>query len=152
MGKYKLPFEYMPEYSLVDYTRYGENYWYIQSIMEDDNYFLLTSRNRALESYDEKFKLLIYDKKNGSGFVVKNENGIMGITDDILGGPPIRILSETDDYYIGFIEGLELLDRIEHGNYSPVPAFKKQLSAINDNTNELIILCHKKRTKSPTSY
>ena len=145
MGKYKLPLKYTANYSMQNFHKYAQDYLSILLVSEDDNYFICSIRNSAGYTEDGyKDKILVYDKKAGSGFVVKEERGV-GITDDILGGPPIRFLWTTDDYYIGVVEGLDLLDDIKLNQYTPVPAFKKQLATINHDTNQLIILCHKKK-------
>jgi len=87
---------------------------------------------------------LAYDKEKRSGFIIKDEKGI-GITDDILGGIHIKPLWSTDEYLISVYEGLELLEDIKLGNFSPIPAFQKQLSTITEDTNQLIVFGHQKR-------
>jgi hypothetical protein len=143
MGKYKLPLQYTYWYSAQHYDMYSEDYWHISSISEDDSYFYLFA---STGGEVKKNNFLVYDKKGKSGFVVKDGRGT-GIPDDILGGPPIKPLFITDSYYIDVVEAYELLERVESGNYSPTSEFRKQLSTINEDTNQLIILCYKKNSK-----
>ena len=138
MGRYKLPLEYMP--GTQAYIQHGENFLGIPLFFETDDYFFFMTQNRRL--YENNF--LAFNKKNGIGFIIKDEKGL-GITDNILGGPHIKPLWSTEKYIISVYEGVDLLEDIELGNFSPILAFQKQLSTVTENTNQLIILCHKKR-------
>lgn len=142
LGKYKLPFEYSMEYSYEINQReiYMNDYWYVPIVTEDDNFFYFRAEKWG---YGES-KYLIHDKKTNKGFCVKNGDE-KGITDDILGGPPIHFFWASDDCYISVVEPVDLLDNLKLGNYNPTLAFKKQLPAFNQDSNQLIILCHKKK-------
>jgi hypothetical protein len=138
MGRYKLPFEYTTQYDLGAFQHYANRYWGIPVMDEDKQYFYIMAKNRNAAEYH----YLIYDKDKRMGFIVKDEKGL-GITDDILGGPNVCPYMVTDEYYIDVIEGHELLEQMETGKYIPSASFKKQLSTINEDTNQLIILCRK---------
>lgn len=140
-GKYKLPLEYSPGTS--GFATYGYKYLGVPFISEDADYFFFAPENRATGVSD----FCLYNKKSKCGFIVTDENG-QGITDNILGGPNIKLFWITGEYKIGAIEGYQLLESMEQGEYSPIPAFKKQLSGINDDTNQLIILCRNKQSKN----
>jgi len=137
MGRYKLPIEFSP--GTQDFILRGKDYLGIPLFFEDNDHFFFVTQNRRLAEYN----YLVYDKRKNVGFVLKDNKG-EGITDDILGGPHIKPLWSTDDYIISIYEGVDLLEDIELGKHSPLPAFKKQLSTITESTNQLIILCHKK--------
>jgi len=137
MGRYKLPYEYAP--GTRSYTEHSSDYLGIPLIFEDDNFFFFKTENRG----SSESKYLAYDKNKRNGFIIKDEKN-MGLTDDLLGGPNIRLLWSSDDYFISIYEGLELLEDIELGRHSPVPAFQEQLSTITGDTNQLIVLCQKK--------
>ena len=142
MGKYKLPVEYEPWYSMDAFKQFGSGYWSIPSVAEDERYFYLHSVERGLS--DNQVKCIVYDKKARKGFVAKNKDEV-AITDDILGGPSIWPRWITDEYYINVVEGYDLLEELEEGDFSPSEPFKKQLAGIGEDTNQLIILCHRKK-------
>jgi hypothetical protein len=54
-------------------------------------------------------------------------------------------LNFSEDYYTNAIEAYELLEMVESGDYSPSPQLKELLSGIGDDTNQLIVLCHRKK-------
>jgi len=144
MGKYKMPLEYEPWVSVDDFFKYCEKYWCVQSLVEDDIFFYLFSENRKYSKDNPFLKCIVYDKKNHKGFVANDKNG-MGITDDILGGPPLWPRWSSDDFFINVIEPHELLEKIEAGDYSPSSQLQELLSRIGEDTNQLIILCRKKK-------
>jgi hypothetical protein len=144
LGKYKMPIEYeVWNSSLEVYAQHSGLYWGVKSIVEDDKYFYLFSEKREFSNV-RNFKYIIHDKKKKKGFSVKDKNGI-GITDDILGGPPVWMRWASNEYYINVIEPYELLEQIEAGDYSLSPQFKEQLSRIGEDNNQIIILCRKKK-------
>ena len=51
----------------------------------------------------------------------------------------------SDDYYMNFIETEELLEKGSVGEYTPSPQLKELLSRIDDSSNDLIILMHRKK-------
>jgi hypothetical protein len=141
MGKYKLPWEYEPWASSFEaYFKICERYWLVLSVVEDDDYFYLFSIDRG---YKQE-KLIVYDKTKGKGFTAKAKYG-RGLTDDILGGSSIWPQWSSDDYYINAIEAYELHEKVEAGEYTPSPPLKELLSRVGNDTNQLIILCHKKK-------
>jgi hypothetical protein len=143
MGKYKMPGEYEAWNSREKYGRNCEKYWGISSLVEDDNYFFLLAQNRRYTRIPN-IRYVVYDKKNKKGFTA-NDNHEMGITDDITGGPPVWPRWASEDYYIFAIEAQELLEKVETGDYSPSPQLEEFLSRIGVDTNQLIVLCHKKK-------
>ena len=73
------------------------------------------------------------------------QNGT-GLTDDILGGPPLWPRWASEDYYFNAIEASELLAIIDAGGYSPAAPLKDLLSTIDEEkTNQLLIWCKKKK-------
>ena len=144
MGKYKMPLEYEPWISYDNFNNNCEKYWCVQSIVEDDNYFFLFSENRNYSKDNPYLKYIVYDKKNNKGFVANDRND-MGITDDISGGPPLWPRWASDEYYINVIEPHELLEKIETGKYSPTVQLEELLSRIGEDTNQLIVLCRRKK-------
>ena len=145
LGKYKMPTEYEAWYSSSDiYRQHSERYWCVSSLVEDDNYFYLLSENRKFTKIDRKLKYIVYDKKKKKGFAVNDGDGI-GLTDDIQGGPPLWPRWISEDYYINTIEAHELLEKIKTGDYSPSSKLNDLISRIGEDTNQLIILCRKKK-------
>ena len=148
MGKYKLPLKYQPWVSEAEYERNKHNgYWIVPSLVEDDNFFYLTSYNLYIIPGTRKFiemKYAVYDKKREKAFSTKDQYGF-GITDDILGGPPFFPRWISNDYYINTIEGHELLEQVKAGDYTPSPSLKELLSRIDEDTNQLLILCRRKK-------
>ena len=144
MGKYKLPFENEAWISMDNYWNSNDMYWGVPSLVEDDNYFFLFSLNRTSGKENPNLKYIVYDKKKGKGFAVNDNNG-MGITDDIHRSIPIWPRWSSDEYYISAIEPHELLEQIESGDYSPSTQFNELLSRIGEDSNQLIVLCRKKK-------
>jgi len=144
MGKYKLPNEYEVWYSVDAFNKSGHEYWGIPFIAEDERYiFLSSTTRRAQQGIERKYKYLVYDKKEVKGFTTKN-NQDFKITDDILGGPPVWPRWITEKYYINTIEWHELKEQMNTGNYSPAEPLKSQIPKIGEDTNQIIILCHRK--------
>jgi hypothetical protein len=143
MGKYKLPKEDEAWNSKDNYDKNCERYWGVSSLVEDDDYFFLLAQNRRYTRIPN-VRYIVYDKKNKKGFAA-NDNNYMGITDDLTGGPPVWPRWNSEDYYINAIEAYELLEKVEAGDYSPSPQLKELLSRIGDNTNQLVVLCHRKK-------
>jgi hypothetical protein len=147
MGKYKLPPEFERWASDEEFQRNRDKYWCVPSVVEDDRYFFLLSHwrkyNRAEKRYEE-FKYIVYDKKQKKGFYVKDNKGI-GLTDDILGGPSIWARWASDEYYIDAIAADELLEKVKIGEFTPPQPLKEQLSRMNEESNDLIILCSRKK-------
>ena len=135
MGKYKLPFEYEPWVSHDEYMRNSDRYLAVKSVQEDDSYFFLFSLPKVK---------IVYDKKTKKGFTAKDKHGA-GLTDDILGGPPLWPIWASDDYYMNAIEAVNLLEEVEAGDYSPAAPLKELLSRIDEDTNQILILCRKKK-------
>ena len=148
MGKYKMPVEYEPWYSSMDtYLSNCERYWSVCSMVEGENHFFLLSNWRGYSKREKsfgEFKYMVYDKEMKKTFSVKDENG-MGFTDDFNGGPPIWPRLASGDYYMNTIEAHKLLEMVEAGKYNPSPQFKELLSRIDDDTNDLVILIHRKK-------
>ena len=147
MGKYKLPIEFERWYSDEAYQKNRDRYWSVASVVEDDNYFFLFSHNRGRDRSKKtyiEFQNIVYNKKEKRGFVVNDDNEI-GITDDILGGPPLWPRWSSNDYYMNAVEAHELLEKVEAGGYTPSAQLNELLSRIGEDTNQLIILCRKKK-------
>ncbi|MDH6357675.1 6-bladed beta-propeller [Parabacteroides sp. PF5-9] len=150
MGKYKLPVEYEAWYSWDDFNKHGSRYWGIPIVAEDNrNLYLTALRYRDIDGdnyryNEENFRYIVYDKEKRKGFVTKNKTDTK-ITDDILGDPPIWPRWIMNDYYMNIIEPYELLDEIRNGDYTLSPAFEKQLSGFEYGTNQLIVLCRRKK-------
>lgn len=148
MGKYSMPIEYEIWYSKSAYEKNATNYWNIPRQEEDDRYFYLTAVRQKSTSqvrgHEDDHKYIIYDKEKEEGFVTKGPKGIK-ITDDILGGPNLWPRWTTDNYYINTIEWYDLSQMLKKGEYTLNPAFQKQYDGWGYDTNQLIILCRKKR-------
>ena len=145
LGKYKMPLEFEPWNSSIEvFFQHCEKYWCVSSLVEDDNYFYLLSENRKQSKINSIRKYIVYDKKIKQGFAANDDNGI-GITDDIHGGPPIWPLWTSDEYYINAIELYELLEKVESGEYFPSTQLKELISRIGEDSNQLIVLCRKKK-------
>ena len=148
MGKYKMPFEYEPWYSSFEtYQKHYDRYWSVCSMVEGDHHFFLLANWRAYSKTGRDFgayKNMVYDKDKKRSFAVKDKNGI-GFTDDIQGGPPIWPRWASDDYYMNFTETEELLEKVSIGEYTPSQQLKELLSRIDDSSNDLIILMHRKK-------
>jgi hypothetical protein len=143
MGKYKMPDEYEAWHSKDHYDRNSDKYWGVSSLVEDDDYFFLLAQKRRYTRIPNS-RYVVYDKRNKKSFAA-NDNNSMGITDDITGGPPVWPRWASEDYYINAIEAHELLEKVESGDYSPSPQLEELLSRIGDDTNQLIVLCHRKK-------
>ena len=116
-------------------------------MVEGENHFFLLSNWRGYSKREKsfgEFKYMVYDKEMKKTFSVKDENG-MGFTDDFNGGPPIWPRLASGDYYMNTIETHKLLEMVEAGKYNPSPQFKELLSRIDDDTNDLVILIHRKK-------
>ena len=79
-----------------------------------------------------------------TGFVVKNEDG-MKITDDILGGPNFWPRWSTNDLYITTMEWFDLAQWIKDKKRTLSPTLQKQFESWGEDTNQLIVLCRKKK-------
>jgi hypothetical protein len=145
MGKYKLPLEFEAWYSSYDtYMKNRERYWAVSLLVEDDHYFFLLSQNKKSNKENRILKYIVYDKKQKKGFSTKDSKGI-GLTDDILGGPPVWARWISDEYYIDTITAEELQGKVKSGDFTPPPPLKEQLSRMNGESNDLLILCHRKK-------
>jgi hypothetical protein len=150
MGKYKLPVEFEPWYSSREiYLQNIDKYWCVNSMIEGDRNFFLYSNKRSYENKDRKgdaefVKYIVYDKETKKSFSVKDNNGI-GFSDDFHGGPPLWPLFSSEDYYMNSIVADVLLEDVEAGEYTLSPPFKELLSRINEDSNDLIILCRRKK-------
>ncbi|MDR0574817.1 MAG: 6-bladed beta-propeller [Tannerella sp.] len=150
MGKYKLPVEFEPWYSSMEvYMQNKDKYWCVSSIVEDKHYFFLFSHKRNYTKDHKKgnpefVKYIVSDKNTGKSFSVKDNNGI-GFSDDFLGGPPVWPHFSSDDYFIDWIETHELLEMIEVGEYTPAPQLEELLSRIDNDSNDIVILIHRKK-------
>ena len=148
MGKYKMPVEYEPWHSSMDtYQSNCERYWSVCSMVEGDHHFFLLSNWRGYSKREKgfgEFKYMVYDKETKKTFSVKDKNGL-GFTDDIHGGPPIWPRLASGDYYMNTIETHKLLEMIEEGEYTPSPQLEELLSRIDDYSNDLVILIHRKK-------
>ena len=136
MGRYKLPMEYRIEISNEMYQRHGENFYYADAIGEDHKniYFTVSKHKHKAQNL-----FLVFDKKTGSGFSFES-----GFADDVHKGPYFILRDVSDDYYIGWIEAEDIID-MEYNETILSPQYKHFLSTINEETNELIILCRKKQ-------
>ncbi|MDR0574966.1 MAG: 6-bladed beta-propeller [Tannerella sp.] len=148
MGKYKLPPEFERWVSDEAYQRNRDRYWAIQSVLEDDRYFFLWSHWRKLIRLPVKgyaaHKYIVYDKKQKKGFFVKDDKK-KGIIDDLLGGPPVWPRWISNEYYMSPITAEILLEKVRSGDFIPPAPLKEQLSRMNEGSNDLIILCHRKK-------
>ena len=150
MGKYKLPVEYEAWYSYDDHYKYGKYYWSVISVGEDDRYQFLTSlrcapidKNRYVHNEDN-YRYIVYDKEKGEGFVTNGEQGTR-IIDDIMGGPAFWPRYVTDNYYMYTVEWYDLSEELKNGNYNLAPALKEQFKKFGYSTNELIVMCRRKK-------
>lgn len=148
MGKYKMPVEYEMWYSKDAYEKNATRYWNIPRLEEDDRYLFLTAvrqkSTNEIRGHEDDHKYIVYDKRKRQGFVTKGETGIK-ITDDILGGLTIWPRWVSDDYYISTVEWYSLSEELKNGNYILTPAFKKQFDSWGHDTNQLVVLCHRKK-------
>ncbi|MDR2773647.1 MAG: 6-bladed beta-propeller [Tannerella sp.] len=144
MGKYKMPVEFEAWYSSYDtFVKNNERYWGVSSLVENDHYFFFFSQNRGSTKDDLMPKYIVYDKQQKKGFSVKDSKGV-GLTDDLLGGPPVWPRWITDEYYIDMITAHELLEHTKSGTFTPPSPLKEQLSRMNGESNDLVILCRRK--------
>ncbi|CAK7054080.1 MAG: hypothetical protein PARBB_02667 [Parabacteroides distasonis] len=149
-GKYKLPMEYEVWYSYDDHERFGSNYWNVITVAEDDRYLFLTCLRTAplagkkYGHYEENYSYIVYDKEKKTAFKTGGEKGTK-IIDDIMGGPAIWPRYVTDDYYMYTKEWYNLSEEIKNGNYNLAPALKEQFKKFGYSTNELIVMCRKKK-------
>jgi hypothetical protein len=145
MGKYKMPLEFEAWYSSYEaFIKNNERYWGVSSLVEDEHYFFLLSENRKASKENPVLKYIVYDKKQKKGFYVKDSKGI-GLTDDILGSPPVWAHWASDEYYIDAITAEKLLEQIKSGQFSEsLPLTEEQLSRMSGESNDLIILCRRK--------
>ncbi|HAC20520.1 MAG TPA: 6-bladed beta-propeller [Porphyromonadaceae bacterium] len=149
-GKYKLPIGYEPWYNWTDFERHGAHYWGATSVAEDDqSFFILAQRFRSVDGNDyahneDNFRHIVYNKDKGSGFIAKS-NKETKITDDILGGPPFWPYWITDECYMNVVEWYDLEEELKNGNYTLSPALEKQFATFTHGTNQLIILCDRKK-------
>lgn len=150
MGKYKLPVEYEAWYSYDDHDKYGKSYWSVAAVGEDDRYLFLTALrcapidgNKYVHN-ENNYRYIVYDKEKKEGFATNGEQGTK-IVDDILGGPAIWPRYITDDYYMYTIEWYELSEEIKKGKYTLAPALEEQFKKFGYSTNELIVMCRKKK-------
>ena len=146
LGKHKLPMEYEYWYSAEDNDRYGGEYWGVASVAEDDRYLFALAKRRGPHDYeDDDKRYLVYDKISDIGFTAKSDREIM-LKDDILGGSAIWPRFITQDYYIWTREWFDLYDEQKEGAYPFLsPALAKQFDSFDEGSNELVILCRKKR-------
>lgn len=150
MGKYKLPIEYEAWYSNDAFLKHGSRYWGIPAVAEDDRYlYLLSQRYSSIDGdnyghNEENFRYIVYNKEKRNGFVAKDKKGTK-ITDDILGGPPVWPHWITDDYYMNVIEWSDLSDELKKGKYTLAPSLEKQFAGFGYSTNQLIVLCRRKK-------
>lgn len=147
MGKYKMPLEYEIWYSEEAYEKHASNYWNIPRLDESDRYLFLTAIRQKSTTRGENendYKFIIYDKEKEEGFVTRSEKG-MKLTDNILGGPNFWPCWTTDDYYINTTEWFDLSQKIKKGKLAISPAFQKQFESWGEDTNQLIVLCRRKK-------
>lgn len=150
MGKYKLPIEYEAWYSNDAFLKNGSRYWGIPAVSEDDRFiYLVAQRYSSIDGNnyshnEENFRYILYDKEKRKGFMAKGEKETK-FTDDILGGPPIWPYWITDDYYMNVVEWYDLSDELKKGEYTLAPSLEKQFSAFGYSTNQLIVLCRRKK-------
>ncbi|HCC50775.1 MAG TPA: hypothetical protein DEQ30_00930 [Porphyromonadaceae bacterium] len=148
LGKYKLPLKYEPWYSSFEnYVQNYDPYWSVLSVIEDDRYFYLFSNWKKIDQNRRSyaaFKYIVYDKKEQTVFSAKDKNDI-GITDNIQGGPPIWPRWISNEYYMSAVESSELLEKTEAGEYTPSASLQELLSRIDEDSNDLIILCQRKK-------
>ena len=143
MGKYKTPVEYQSWFNADEFNRHKDRYRGVSAVQEDDHYFFMHSH--SFDYSDNPY--IVFDKKTKKGFTTRDRNGNTGLTDDILGGPPIFPHLISGDYYFDAIEAYQLLEIIDAGNYTPAAPLKDLLSRINDDTNQLLIMFRKKNNK-----
>lgn len=151
-GKYKLPIKYESWYSYDDHERFGCNYWNVITVAEDDRYLFLTCLRAApladkkYGHYEENYSYIVYDKEKKEGFRTGGKEGTR-IIDDIMDGPAIWPRYVTDNYYVFTKEWYTLSEEIKNGNYNLTPALKEQFKKFGYSTNELIVMCRKKKTR-----
>lgn len=150
MGKYKLPLKYEAWYSWDDHNKYGSSYWGVPYIAEEERYLFLTAlrcapidENKYVHN-EENYRYIAYNKEKRKGFIIKSEKGTR-ITDNILGGPPIWPHWITNDHYINVVEWYDLSEELKKGQYTLAPALKEQFAGFGYSTNQLIVLCKRKK-------
>ena len=77
-------------YLVSDFDKYAEEYWGVPLIVEDENFFFLVAVERYINNRDYNYKYIVFDKKKKRVRCNGNKNGSK-ITDDILGGPPVKL-------------------------------------------------------------
>ena len=145
MGKYKLPTEYMASYSYTNFTKHAKDYYGVPRIVEDERYFYFIAQPRRSDKF--VYLPMVYDKTKGTGFIVKKDT-ILGVTDDILHGPAFWPFFSSDGYLIGAIEAYELMEKQAEIKSKPL---RKLVSTLNENSNQLLILCKKKKNGNETT-
>ena len=96
--------------------------------------------------YEENYSYIVYDKEKKEGFRTGGKEGTR-IIDDIMDGPAIWPRYVTDNYYVFTKEWYTLSEEIKNGNYNLTPALKEQFKKFGYSTNELIVMCRKKKTR-----
>lgn len=135
MGKYKLPVQYRADYSQADFEKHAKEYFCVPWIYEDNRYFFYLA-----QPWTGKFGFpMVFDKQTGEGFAVRNKAA--GLTDDLLHGPSFWPSFISGHYYVGAIEAYDLMERLSS---TESPYFKRLLSTINENSNQLLVLCKRK--------
>ncbi len=142
MGKLKLPRKLNPSYSMRNFEKRGGAYLGVPRLSEDDNYIFLTGRQCLSDALYTH--CVLYDKTKRSSFLISS-GGNPGINDNILNGPPFWPYNINDQYYIGCIEAFELLDYYNANQTNTHKNLKKVISNINKYSNQLIILCKKRK-------
>jgi len=139
MGTYKLPIESRVEYSKINYDKNAHKYVGIPCILGDKHLFYISSEARNSKKISTLYH--IYDKISNHGYLVTD--GItQGITDDILQGPSFWPIDINDQYYIGTIEAYDFIEKIDKLKVKHIQ-ISKIASQINENSNQLLILCRK---------
>lgn len=140
MGKYKLPLKYRVDYSSEGFDKNAANYYGVPYVYEDERYFYYIAQPRNSHSTWFNYFPVVFDKRSGKGYLVKKGDAL-GMTDDLLQGPSFWPFFVSNNYMVNAVEAVDLMKQLQ-GTKSPY--FKKLLSTINENSNQLLILCKKK--------
>ena len=139
MGKWKLPLEYRADYSSSDFYKNAESYYSIPRLLEDKRYCYLIAQPRLSKQQEYIYYPVIYDKKYKKSYIVR-KGSVYGITDDILNGPSFWPFFSSENYLVSAIEAYDLINKLSE---TKTDYFRSLLSSVDENSNQVLIICHK---------
>ena len=141
MGKYKAPEPRSATDAANHFDRMEQeagNYYSLGNIMEDARYIYFS----ASPYYNPKMEAprILFDKKTKTSFAAKTADNKHGLSDDIMGGPPVWPRNMTSQMaVINWIEAETLLKQYEN---FPAPSLRLQefMKGITEDSGTIIVL------------